>query len=370
MDLESLMRYKISGGCKNNGRVKGRDASLNTFNNYRRFIASEHEILNDTHDRMKYKKIKNQGIVHSGQMKLYLTCIQYLTKYWDPCKYKNPKLVYVGAAPCNWATLITKLFPLFELHLYDPEKFNIEVKEKSKDPDSKIVLYERLFEDEDAEKWSKVDEVFFVSDIRLFSYDIEGDESEQDVHECMIRQQRWVQKINPIAAQLKFKLPYNSDKIKLSKEDGMSEETIKNDKYVYLRGTIYFQQWVGALSTESRLVSIRPHTLTDYNFRTYEDMMFSHNVKTRGESVKFMNMFNGNPQPYTELPKVGLYNDWDSTMTIHIIKEYLGTGQKIVTENDVFNFFIVLDEGLNRIGALQRESMGLPPKSLKLIDRR
>lgn len=300
---------------------------------YLHFSTGKHEYLTDNHARSKYKKdTKSYQKKHFGQLKLFLTNIQFITKYWDVIKYPDPVLLYVGAAPCVWGLLFMKYFPSFELHLYDPSKFNDSLYIEAK-KNKKLFLYNQLFEDADAEKWKNSEkDIFFVSDIRLRTYDKEGENAQKDVHECMLLQQDFVKKINPIFSQLKFKLPY---------------EGFNCDNYNYFDGRIYFQPWVGPLSSEARLVTSRPHTSTTYICKQYEEMMFNHNIITRNNKITlFKNVLDPDCSKYQKLGKLGLSNNWDSSLTINIIKEYLEKVDIEANEDNVFNFFLTVSEAI------------------------
>lgn len=347
-----------------------------TFEDSYTFLSEpNHEFLTGSHPRKTYVKQSVRGIVHYGQLKLYLTCLQFLTKYWDPFKHPRPKMVYVGAAPCCWIILLARQFPLFEFHLYDPSPFDKRVQEYDqndtklnvkKSPNfAEIYLYKRLFVDEDVEQWRDQSDVFFVSDIRPMSYNKKSPESESVVHESMTLQSRWIKSIKPVFSQVKFKLPYS---------ENYHEERNSKPIYVYLQGKIYFQQWVGPLSTEARLVSEPPYVDTDYNYQIYEEMMFHHNTCERNPEVtRYRNILDGSSGPYPELSLYGIYNDLDSTMTVKIIKEYLekvkDTDDK-VTEKQIAEFFRDVDVELEIGNSDIRKQNMVNPKNYRLLDRR
>lgn len=371
---KSFLSYNISKHCVKSTSDKSHKSNLINFGEIH-LNPRIHEFLSDNHKRKKYEKIDPpKSIVHYGQLKLFLTNLQFLTKYWDPIKNPRPKLVYVGAAPCSWGVLFAELFPMFELHLYDPEEFDITLQEYDLNDSSrnveeninraKIYLYKRCFTNDDVSTWQNVLDVFFVSDIRPFTYDKTSEECERVVHDCMTMQSNWIKEINPDYAQVKFKLPYN-------KNFGEDDSTI----YQYLGGRIYFQQWVGPFSTETRLVSSSPHNDISYDYRIYEEMMFHHNTVERNPNVsQYINVFTGNKKnPYTKLLHFGLYNDLDSTMTIQIIKEYLEKvreNNEPITEDDVADFFDKLNVTLELAASRQRQAKGIKGKLKTIAERR
>lgn len=336
MDLDKYDISRPAIKVFKNGEKRG----MRTVETRFRHFSDECEFLHSNHPKTTFDKDSKGFAKHLGQLKLFLTNLQFVTKYWDIVQHPDPILLYIGAAPCSWGLLFMKYFPEFELHLYDPDKFAPKLLKKSKEG-GKLFIYNQLFAEEDVKRWESMERnIFFVSDIRLRNYNKLGENAQKDVHDCMMMQEDWVKRINPLYAQLKFKLPY---------------EGFNCDNYVYLDGKIYFQAWVGPLSSEARLVSSRPHTKTSYICKEYEEMMFNHNTTTRKSGNYFRNVLDDSPSFYHLLPRIGLNNEWDSTLTVKIIKEYLEktlpTEQK-VTEQMVYDFFSIVSEQLVQLKSL------------------
>ena len=101
--------------------------------------------------------------LHWGQLKLFLTLLQFLNLY-SP-KNKEFSVVYAGAAPGYNITGISKLFPKSEWYLIDPNPFDDRL---YNNPQIKEVKNE-LFLDNTAKYYNKLlkgRNVLFISDIR------------------------------------------------------------------------------------------------------------------------------------------------------------------------------------------------------------
>ncbi len=249
-----------------------------------------------------------------GQMKLFITELQFLNKYWDPVAVPNPLCVYVGAATGNHIVFLAKMFPQIQFHLYDGRSFDPRLESVEN-----VKLFVKLFTDEDVAKYTGRNDVFFISDIRSLEYNqdsIQNEETDKKNEDTTIQdmtlQMDWVVRIKPVKAHLKFRLPYNyDDKYEWSRE---------KKSFQYLDGDIYKQPFAPPTSTETRLVPDLKLAVRDWDFRAYENMMFYHNNVIR-EHVKFINPLTGINEPISE--ELGLLQDFDSMVFITTVKEYL-----------------------------------------------
>jgi hypothetical protein len=247
-----------------------------------------------------------------GQLKLLMSEVQFLTLYWQPEEIPKPFFVYAGSAPGHHVVILAKMFPDVDFHLYDPrDLFDPELRSLSN-----VHLYVQKFGDEEVERWQKEQErLFFISDIRGRDYNNRGyDEeanrqNEEIADRDMQLQMGWVQKLRPVKAMLKFRLPYSYDFIKA-----------KGKTYSYLDGTIFRQQWAPPTSTEGRLVPHSDLSLRDWDYQAYEEAMFYFNTVVR-ERFHFKNIFTGTEELMA--PEKGLTNDYDSVATAYLTREYL-----------------------------------------------
>jgi cap2 methyltransferase len=252
--------------------------------------------------------------------------VEFLTNFWDPKEVPRPKVVYAGAAPGQHVEILSQMFPDVEWHLYDPSKFSIK-------PSEKIKIYtgdEGYFTNRQATKWSRRNDVFFISDIRgpyrsvidnlsleqeyeklqkdpKYASDIlkRQEANEQLVADDMQSQKEWYKIIRPVHAMLKFRLPYAYKHFK--------------KEFNYLDGFVYFQPWVGPNSTETRLVPIGYGEI-EWDIGVYEEQMFHFNRVTR--ISKYANPFKDR-QPRSAIQWPVLTNDFDSLLHVHILMDYL-----------------------------------------------
>jgi hypothetical protein len=257
--------------------------------------------LTEDFPEKEYKSRTNEikSSVHIGQIKLLLSEISFLTLF---LKSKNPIVVYAGAAPGDHIPILSDLFPEIEFHLYDPSPFKIK-------ENTKIKIYNQLFLDEDALKWSNKDNIYFISDIRTADYHtLTAEENEEEIINNMNMQKRWFEIINPVHALLKFRLPYALEQI--SKKYGPNIE--------YLDGYVFFQAFAGQSSTETRFVPMKD-TRKLWNFKKYESQMFYFNSVIR-EKARYFNPFYGDE---TSIFGEGHVNDYDDRYMAQVIIDYL-----------------------------------------------
>lgn len=249
-----------------------------------------------------------------GQLKLFITELQFFNKYWDPKAVARPLCLYVGSAPGTHISFLADMFPWFEFHLYDPRDVFDEALKKH----PRIKLFVKFFTDEDAKSYAKRKDVFFFSDIRSSAYNKEQfsteefeRENEKLVIEDLERQKKWFEIINPVKAHLKFRLPYGYS---------WQKEMPDRMNFSYLDGDIYRQVWSPQTSTETRLVPLTGASSRAWNSQLYEKMCFYHNNVIR-EHAKFVNPLNGLNEDIDL--ESGLTQDYDSTITIVTVRDYL-----------------------------------------------
>lgn len=156
-------------------------------------------------------------------------------------------------------------------------------------------------------------------------------ENEKAVIEDMRQQERWYKAIAPVKALLKFRPPYAYEFI---------------PRYFhYLAGYLLKQAFAPQTTTETRLV---PYDTTeaDYDVIKYGDQMFYHNTVIR-EQTTFENPFTGDATPidYPELT-----NDFDSTLEIYILIEYVikMSGRDAATQETVVGLSRVIMQQLTQ----------------------
>lgn len=230
--------------------------------------------LGDGKARLAYdaelaKTLKDKN-VHQGQRKLLLSEIQLLTEHYKKKSAKDPIVAYVGSAPGTHLLFLHALFPRVQFILWDGAPFDpalttkkevFELRNEFFDERTCAVLKKRM-----STKEAKKRPLLFVSDIRSASP--HSATFEVQVMHDLLSQKRWTELLRPAMALLKFRLPYTL-------EDG--------DVFKYLRGKLFYGIWPTHQSGETRLL-VTPDDLgndIEYDFTSYEQVMFHHNAITR-----------------------------------------------------------------------------------------
>lgn len=224
--------------------------------------------------------------VHSGQRKLLLSEIEFLTRVLSKEKTLGKggsyTMLYVGAAPGIHIPLLANKFPEVKFILYDPAKFDIA-------PSSQIEIHRELFTDEKVEMYKKTENLLFVSDIRSTPKQFDPNQSgfdssfEQEVIFNMEQQKKWVTELQPLRSLLKFRLPYNDP------ENPRDEQ----ETFKYLDGILFFQAYPPEQSGETRLEVGLPLKETGYFLAQYEQQMFYFNTRYRIQSFSHYSQFYG-----------------------------------------------------------------------------
>lgn len=320
-----------------------------------KFDPDIHNIFSFNSKKMDYFGRQTDKTKHKwGQMKLFVGLLEFLTLFYDSEKYQDPKLVYVGAAPGQGITLIVDMFQKFKFYLYDSQAFDKKLVEKAEAPESRVTLYQRYFEEADAEYWATQKDVFFVSDIRSLGYNVEmgrvTQKGEEIVWGDMQLQESWVKKIKPAWSQLKFRPPYY---------DEITKKMFEGYTFSYLSGIIFYQSFAGASSSETRLVVNGERIVSaKYDYRNYEKVVMYHNSIIRElEFTKFYSPLSIEDK-ILEIRNRGIIPNWDITKFLWLIKVYLTKVGKLATEQLVLNIIYKIDSFLIERGILTRESKG------------
>ena len=218
------------------------------------------------------KVISVKNVVHLGQLKLMISEMIALMKL------KNIEtMIYAGAAPGSHVKVLAFLFPNIKFHLFDPAEFDHQLTHYAN-----IILYKRIFTEDDIKKFAGIPNSLFVSDIRTGSVvDMTESEFDENFEECvkddMIMQMKWVIELK-MPALLKFRLPYI--------EKGGSDIIFE-----YLDGEIIVPPFGRPTSSETRLL-VTNIAMKNYSCKTYEDSCYTHNFK------RMFARYNFNPTIY------------------------------------------------------------------------
>lgn len=190
---------------------------------------------------------KPKSVIHWGQLKLFLTTLQFLIKYIgksDPLI----NIIYAGSAPGSNIALLADMFPNTRWYLIDPAPFIPELHKHKQMIEIKnefftenlAKYYYNLFKNRD-----KLSKLYFISDIRL-SPDDESVIKDNNINIV------WHNIIQPDYSFLKFRCPYDGE------------------FYDYYKGDVYIQPYAPVSSTESRLVLKKELEKEKYNINEYQ----------------------------------------------------------------------------------------------------
>jgi hypothetical protein len=213
--------------------------------------------------RRRHGEVKST--LHWGQRKLMLSEIEFLTKYTT--KSLSPyTCVYAGAAPGTHITFLSQLFPLVHFILIDPSEFSIQASDQ-------ITIRQEFMTKSIAEEYVGLENLLFISDVRSVDYRaVDRSSLEESIQRDMTWQSDWYKIIKPVAAMLKFRLPW--------------DESVSS----YLDGEIYLPVWGPQSTTECRLIIDRAqHSnqvtnepgLRQYDHQLINNQLFYFNNITR-----------------------------------------------------------------------------------------
>lgn len=192
------------------------------------------------------RKQKPSTTLHLGQLKLFLSTLQFLL-YYAP-KNEEVHIIYPGSAHGYNIIFLTELFPQCRWYLIDPGNFYKELYHNSKIVYIKKSLFTDTILNEVKEK-TKNKFTLLISDIRLTT-------DNKSINRDHSLQKYWTEIIKPNYAQLKFRIPRD------------------NENYSYLDGKIYLQMFAPVTSTETRLVVDGKNISNKiYNLNEYEGLL-------------------------------------------------------------------------------------------------
>lgn len=286
--------------------------------------------ITDDSPSLPYEDWDKYEAVHYGQLKVLITDVAFLTLFFDSSKTPRPVMIVVGAAPGEHYPILATMFPMIQFHLYDPKPFTIKELKN-------ITLHHQKFTDEDANKWSEQgNNIYFASDIRSArSGKMSREEFTANVTADMNMQASWVKKINPVAASLKFRLPY---------VDPDSNGKLNDIIYPYLDGYVMKQPFAKLNTNECRLICVK--TAGQYFEKKWssiklQDQAYYHNRYVR--TFKFENPFT---KDTTHILNDDLTVDFDSVATMFIIRNYIYkmTGSMGGQEDSIALFKVMMDD--------------------------
>ncbi len=248
-----------------------------------------------------------------GQLKNFVSELQFITMYWDPVKIPKLTVLYIGAGPGHHLVTLIRMFPTINWELYDLQQFAKGLYDLPN-----VTMYEKYFEPEDFPRYSMRNDVFLICDIRNLTYSQGGKtrwswNNEKKALDDMKLQESWVLAIRPMYAYLKFRLPYAEKEVL----------TRLGKTWEYLDGLVYVQPWIGHTSSEARLIVQRPigkddYTKKQWDYSKFERQMYYHN------SVRRLLRYSSDYKiEYSSDDRFVLGDYYDSVMTMEILASYL-----------------------------------------------
>lgn len=264
--------------------------------------------------------IFKKNLMHLGQLKLLMSEILFLTKITNQIRKNKSnlghkvikKVVYVGAAEGYHTAYLADMFPDFKFDLWDQREFDIKDRPN-------ITLFNRLFLDSDADNYvAEGSNIVFISDIRNLDVGVAQRSGDMVQYNMIInsdneKQMKWCQIINPIAAYLKFRPPYNPGKTS------------------YLDGTIYLQSY-SPLSTETRLYTTNYDKMVEYDNTEFDEKLAYFNCYDRANVNKLTRWKD-------IMQKNKIEYNWDNIYALYVIAYYLKNIQNITTDDAVITEF-------------------------------
>lgn len=222
---------------------------------------------------IKGEVVSVKNSVHLGQLKLLISEVIALSMLKT---IKN--IIYVGAAPGTHIKVLAFLFREIQFILFDPADFDLGLTAYQN-----VTVNQRIFTDDDVDKFRDWPDTLFISDIRTGSVNVDNTDADFDenfekcVEDDMIMQMNWKIRLN-LPALLKFRLPYV--------ERGASDKMFE-----YLDGEIIVPPFGRPTSSETRLL-VTKNVMKIYSCKAYEDSCYTHNFK------RMFARYNFDPTPY------------------------------------------------------------------------
>jgi hypothetical protein len=214
--------------------------------------------LDDNFPSLTYQDRRQRptSTLHLGQIKLFLTILQFLTKYIP--KNKETHIVYPGSAYGQNIHILSKLFPNCYWYLIDPNNFYVKLHDNNK------ILYmsNTFFTNENAHYFKKKLKnkfTVFICDTRNLDTFDNRDLKEFKYDKDMYYQYNWCKIFNADISFLKFRIPRFPN------------------EYTYFDGELFIQPFAPVTTNETRLVVKKNAKDKIYYLNDYEDKLYYHN---------------------------------------------------------------------------------------------
>lgn len=198
-------------------------------------LTREMEYSDKTIDSTKFPKIKK-----SGQIKLLLSEMNFLTNYVKLDNFKNTKLtiLYIGSGEGYHIPYLIEIYKDFNIDwfFFDPVGHCSSLTMKSGE---NIIINNRYFTNIDIETFKKHNNLIFISDIRTVDKDCLEPTTKNLLNDFKL-QNNILEKLEPMFSLVKFRMPFPDD-------------WDEDYKFMMPVGVKYLQPFSGPNSAEFRI---------------------------------------------------------------------------------------------------------------------
>jgi len=228
-------------------------------------------VFKETDVRTDYQLVENYVVpsisAHWGQLKLHINEVEFLAlclRVYPLDTIRAAKVVYAGSARGTHIICLSRMFPMFSFHLWDPSRYDNQLIKYGGEYPERIQIFNKLFDEKAAASY-RMTKVFFISDVRRSAVSKEDSKVGALIDEDHQLQRMWVDTIQPLATMLKFNPP---------RPDHYDKP------YEYYAGINTLQPFGPNKSTESRLIFFNP-SIKPYDLDVYDKQFMHLNTRMR-----------------------------------------------------------------------------------------
>lgn len=258
----------------------------------------------------------------NNDMRLLLSEVMFITRYVETDK--DPRVIYMGAAPGFHIIKLMKMFPTIKFDLYDNEPLNKELEHYIGENPDQVIFYDEKFNLNTCDRYTDPSEnIYLITDHRdpefmkdpIFPKDEYHNEIKKQFQEMkelsyaddMDFQKKICQKLLPKFAFLRFRPPHFYE--------GKSPESAI---FEYFYGTIWLMIYNDYKSIEARIaVDNFDNDSFKWNYKAYQ-----HRLNHFNDEVRESLLVNPITKDTTPLPNQ-LGNKFETVMMMQIIKDYM-----------------------------------------------
>jgi hypothetical protein len=340
---------------------RNRSDPMLTFKQSNRILDFTKEKRKSWKDSQNLRNEFNFNHCHWGQLKLHYSELEFLTIVSNLISCVSDYVVlYIGAAGGEHLQKLVDMFPGLYFALYDPNPFKIKASDRVEiHTGSDGWFTDRTIDSIKKNPKFVNKEIIFICDIRSTISTKNDYEFEKNVFNEMQMQQRWAIKLNSAFIMLKLRFPYQlgrgginfdyHDEVMDYKNVHLSPKRPQSPSiFTYLDGSIYFQIYPPAYSTECRLIITKPglmdpksrsYDLKHYDTEFYESRCLYYNLEERVGQYEYKDSKIMRDHIF------GMSNSMENIAEYYIVEQYLKYKNKEqpTTENiiqEIYNIHI------------------------------